>query len=169
MPTKIDVSPVLATLKGKLPALSFPVGTVDQVKAAPTGATVSVSGRTIEIDSVLAQLPAKSFPITSAADLEQKASKLVTQRAGDADNAVSQITAQLPPLKFPITNAAELLAQTSSKTYTVKGKALNLNNAVALMSASDFPLASQTDFDQKTSSLAFKVAVTTPAPGSLLK
>lgn len=169
MATTIDPSPVLATLKGALPALHYPITTVDQVKAASTGATVSVSGHTIALDSVLAQLPTTSFPIASAADLQQKATKLVTQRAADASKAVTQITALLPPLKFPIANAAELLAQTSTKTYTVNGKTLNLSSAVALMPASDFPLASQADFDTKTSAVAFQVVVTTSGPGSLLK
>ena len=130
---------------------------------------MSIAGHTIALDSVLGQLPATNFPITSAADMQQKATSFVARRAGDADKAVSQITALLPPLKFPIANAAELLAQTSNKTYTVNGKALNWNSAVALMPASDFPLASQADFDTKTSALAFQVVVTTSGPGSLLK
>lgn len=166
----IDVSPVAADIKSKLSSAGFkyPITSATALKATATGATVTAAGRTVQLDSVLPQLPGASYPITSETDLEQKVSALVSARASAASKGLAELTGQLPRFNYPVANAAQLVAQASSKTYTFQGKPVDVQKAAAQIPATDFPISSAADFDTKTSSLALSLALITSGPGSVL-
>jgi hypothetical protein len=67
---------------------------------------------------------------------------------------MEEIHAQLPAtLRFPIASAADLLAQLPQGRYTFRGKPIGRSKGVSRIPANLFPIASQSDFDSKISSL----------------
>jgi hypothetical protein len=165
----IDVSRPIEEIKSKLPSsLKYPVASAAELKAAPTRATVTVAGREVQLDAVLSQLPAKKYPILSAADLQSKVQAHVTARAASASKGLASLTVQLPSLKYPIANAAQFVAQAGVRHYTYHGQAVDLAKVASHLTAADFPITSAADLDTKTSSLAVTLALTTPGPKSVL-
>jgi hypothetical protein len=79
----IDVAKSLATVRTQVPALKYPIANAQSLLAQLQGKTFTgpLKGKTISASSAVKHISAKSFPIASDADFDNKVSSLISHHA----------------------------------------------------------------------------------------